>query len=199
MGLEGPTYTQSKFSALAPDGNGGVYLTGEYSTGFDFNPARRRKFVPTAYNDNFIDGFIARYSANGSFSDFWSLGEAGDLYDPTSLARDPNSGNLVVTGGIETQSWYTDPTGGQRLMNHSDGSSAFYATYTAAGDLLDARAVTTTGYASLGRMLLPAFAPDGSLYLLGHYSTDSLLTYAPGQPDTTINLPLRGIYLLKTQ
>jgi DNA-binding beta-propeller fold protein YncE len=194
MGLPGPMHTVPQLDAVAPDGQGGVWVSGGYSTGVDFDPARRRVFAPKAYNDRFRDGFVARYTAQGALARFWSLGEAGDMFRPDGLAVDPASGNLAVTGSLETQPGEEDPTGGQRLTGTNAG---FFATYTPTGTLLGLRGVENAWTTSApGGRLMPAFA-GGALYLLGQSGQPTLPTYAPGVAQTSIDIDGADVFVLK--
>jgi DNA-binding beta-propeller fold protein YncE len=195
MGLRSPMHTSPDLEALAPDGQGGVWVTGDYSTGVDFDPAKRKVFAPKAYEDRFRDSFIARYTAKGALAKFWSLGEAGDMYEPSSLAVDPATGNLAVSGGLQTQSWETDPTGGQRLTG---SDAAFFATYTPAGELLGSRAVKFAWASSApGGRLVSAFGGGGTLFLLGQSGQPALRTYAPGEDEDSIDIGGADVFVLK--
>jgi hypothetical protein len=198
IGLTGGTADAgTDFNAVAADGVGGVYVTGKYTPGVDFNPSKRHKLVVPTFNNRFADGFVARYAPTGRFSRAWNLGPVGDLYAPDAITVDPSTHNILVAGSLETQGFDVDPTGGRRLTEKHTFSS-FYAVYTPRGRYVDAQAVSGVGLSIVpAHTLMPAFAPDGALYLLGRSDDDSLLAYRPTQADQTISLATQGLFVLK--
>lgn len=188
------------FDAVAPDGAGGVYLTGGYTPGVDFNPSPRHAYRLPTYNQHYIDAFVAHYDPHAALARAWNLGPTGDLYEPSSLAVDPDTHQVIVTGNLQTQSYETDPTGGKRLRDTHGGFAAFVAAYTPRGRLVHAQAVQPVGFSVWpARSLIPAPAPGGVLYLFGRTDDPSPVAFQPGQPDQSIDLPTDGLFILKLQ
>ena len=127
-------------TSMEIDGEGNIYIVGEYSGSFDFDPSTTSNVIRSAAG--FKDGYIAKYSPDGEFK--WLNVISGI---DTSSVMDIDFGefgDLYVTG------YFTDvcdfnPQGSSIKHTTNGASDIFVAKYDSSGTYIWSRSVGGTG------------------------------------------------------
>lgn len=115
-------------TALAVDGSGNVYLTGNYSGTADFDPDNSSTVNITAAGNK--DGFFAKFNANGEFQWARSIGGLGnDLPNDISLGA---NNDVYIVGTFESTADF-DPSGGVANISAYGNDDAFAGHYSSTG------------------------------------------------------------------
>jgi hypothetical protein len=83
-------------NAIVCDASGNIYVSGEYGSAPDMDPSAATYTLPTA---GYIDGFVAKYNASGTFQWASSFGGAGYSTLPLKSILIPG-GNLILAGNF---------------------------------------------------------------------------------------------------
>lgn len=117
--------------AVTVDAAGNVYITGEFTSGFDFDPGAGI-FNLSASQD---DAFVAKYTSSGTFSWAFKIGGAFSNESGTALTMDSNN-DLYVTGYFLSAGVDFDPGPGLAMHSASNAIDIFVAKYSSLGNYI---------------------------------------------------------------
>ena len=122
-------------NAIAVDDSGNVYVTGVisiYSATVDFNPGSGLNNLSSNGSD---DIFLAKYDSLGNYIWAFNIGGAGEE-SSNAIAIDALSGNIYVTGYINSDNVDFNPGVGTNMLSSTNGGCIFLAKYNASGSHL---------------------------------------------------------------
>jgi hypothetical protein len=114
-------------TALAPDGAGGVFMTGSYRGRVDLDAGPGQTEVTSQGSG---DTFLARYNGEGDLLFTFNLGGTG--FDRSNDLAPDGAGGVFMTGIFESTVDF-DPGAGTTLLTSQGRFDAFVARYTADG------------------------------------------------------------------
>lgn len=142
------------------DATGNIYAAGHFRETSDFDPGTG-VFSMTSGGDQ--DPFILKLDAAGDF--VWAKQFSGTGNDAVQdLTIDP-TGNILVTGYFDASADF-DPGTGTFDMTPGGTADVFIAKFTASGDLVWAKQLSPTTYASGSSV---ATDPSGNVYTSGYF------------------------------
>jgi len=115
-----PTNNSSFVFAVAVDGSGNVYTSGDFAGTVDFDPAPG-EYLLTSEGEN--DGFILKIDADGNFQ--WAVSFGGTKMDDATAITIDDFGNVYTTGGF-TGTVDFDPGPGIQMLNSADATPVSY-------------------------------------------------------------------------
>ncbi len=116
--------------AIALDGNGFFYLTGEYSSdSLDLDPNAGFATIINANPATSYDPYLAKYDTSGNY--IWGFGLQGTSSDYSKSVTVDAVGNVII-GGYFFTSMNVDPIGGTSVTVVGS-SDCFIASYSSAG------------------------------------------------------------------
>ncbi len=157
---------------IALDARGQAIVTGTYSATVDFDPGPG---TANRTSDYLYNGFVARYTADGTFISVVTLG--GRIVTP-AVAVDTN-GEAVVTGMFDGTIDF-DPGPGTVRRTNNGGGDVFVARYSAEGALISVGTTQTwvnnpSGTGSTG----VAVDASGHAVVTGFYN--GTVNFSPGE------------------
>jgi len=188
-------------AGLLVDPDGGMILAGTFIGSADFDPGPEAGALTSLGG---ADGFIARYTPNGSL--VWARRFGGDRDERVSaLARDA-AGNIYLGGGFEGSTAF-EFAGIGLVLNSLGGEDGFVAKFSPGGSLLWARrfggggsdrvaalAVSPAGNAYAGGSFegLASAFPAGGVAIVSNGSSDGFLLALGADGSVAATLPIGG-------
>ncbi|RFS13320.1 SBBP repeat-containing protein [Emticicia sp. C21] len=117
--------------SIALDGNGNIYITGEYSGSATFG-------ATTIYSNGSSDIFLAKYNNNGIVQ--WVQSAGGLLAEVSSSIAVDGSGNAYITGSYSGTATFAGTT-----LTTQGGTDIFVAKYNTSGSLQWVKSAGGTG------------------------------------------------------
>lgn len=168
--------------AVQKNGNGDIYVVGNFSNTADFDPGPG---VANLSSVGSMDIFIAKYDANGNYIYARSFGGLGSE-SPFSLAIDA-AGYLYMAGGFNGICDF-DPGPGVANRTSADATGDFFvAKYDADGNFVFANAAGGVNYDEGTSLKVDA---GGNVYATGYFSGTADFDPGPG----VVNLSAAGAY-----
>jgi hypothetical protein len=166
--------------AVSPLSDGAFLVTGQIRDGAIFGPGEPE---PTQVRTNIssLDGFVARFGADGAFG--WVQAFGGSGPDESGLAVRASAGGAVIVGGeffADEGSGAITFGAGQANATSFTNTGSFVARYDHQGQLAWARA---TGGRESVRVAAVAALEDGGCIAVGNFYQQAIL--APGTPQMT--------------
>ena len=162
---------------LALDGQGNIYLTGNFTGQSDFDPG------PGTFNlasTGSFDIFLAKYDPDGQL--LWARTMGGLLYQEATGIGVDAAGQVTLAGSFMGQSDF-DPGPGAALLEAAAGVSDLYlAQYDAAGNLRWVRQLRGNGS---NRVLDLASGPGGNICITGQFENTTDFDPSGGEWELT--------------
>lgn len=131
----GSTADEGRAVAVSPDGD--VTVTGSFTGTARFDPGAGATSLIALGSAGATDGFVARYSAAGSFRWLVGIGAplAGEAFGTTGMGVASDGGGHIVVGGRFFGSADVNPGPALTVLTSLGGADGFVARYTAGGAL----------------------------------------------------------------
>lgn len=176
--------SSENLNVIRTDASGNIYIGGGFPGTVDFDPGAGVQELTAG--ESAVNAFFGKYTSGGDYT--WAKmlgGYPGAIFNEsaTAVATDA-AGNSYVTGFFAGTVDF-DPGPGTVLLQSAGGNDIFIAKYTAAGNLLYARAMGGTG-AEQGNGI--AVDATGNVYITGVFT--GTVDFDPG-PDVA-NLFVTG-------
>lgn len=167
--------------AIALDGNGFFYLTGEYSSdSLDLDPGSGTATIINANPTTSYDPYLAKYDTSGNF--IWGFGLQGTSSDYSKSVTVDANGNAII-GGYFFTTMNCDPVGGT-AVTAVGSADCFIASYDSAGTFNWAKSFGGT----LADNLFSVTAKGSDVYSTGTFN--SIVDFDPGVD--TLNIQSKG-------
>ena len=155
-----PTNNFNAVFAVAVDGSGNVYTTGDFSNTVDFDPGVGEYLISS---NGHYDGYILKLDANGNFQ--WAISFGSIRYDVVFKIAVDDFGNVYTTGAF-TGTVDFDPGPGIYMLSNADTTPvSFIMKLDPSGNLTWAKQLGNTG-----SMVMDIFANGaGDVYITGHF------------------------------
>jgi hypothetical protein len=179
-------------NAIAVDGSGNAYLTGDYTGTVNFNPNGSYLLTSASRAGGFPsqDAFVLKLDTNGNFA--WAGSMGGNGSDGGAGIAVDGSGNVYLTGSYGPGSGVHDtdsnnnfnPGSGKGLkLPVGGGDNVFVEKLTTNGQLVWVYGMTGTGGYTGGLAL--AVDSSGSVYVMGSFTSTLTINSASGKTSLT--------------
>jgi hypothetical protein len=173
-------------TAIAVDGTGNVYTTGNFDYTTNFDPGSGISNLTSAGND---DIFISKLDSAGNF--LWAKRLGGTNYDYAYSIVVDDSGNVYTTGSFEGTADF-NPGPGISNLTSAGGTDIFISKLNAAGDFVWAKSMGGI-YADAAWSI--AIDSDDNVYTTGFFSDTA--DFDPGAGISNLTAEFSQIFISK--
>lgn len=148
-------------TAISVDGDGNVFVTGEFQDIADFDPSTNEALINS---NGYLDVFVMKLDSNGNLA--WAKGFGGTDFEQTSGIQTDENGDIYLAGFFYAEADF-NPGTEQFNMTPVGSGDIFAMKLDATGNFLWAKQIGGTGLDLATAMKLAA---NGDLYVTGNFS-----------------------------
>jgi hypothetical protein len=167
------TGNYNPINAVKSDGNGNVYVVGDFGGVADFDPSPSGTFTLASSGPS--DMFVCKLDAAGNFIWAFQLGGTGSGEECTSVALDA-SGNVYITGSFFGTTDFDPSPSATASLSPTGVYDAFICKYTSAGNLVWTKRLGGTSGTWSNRITVDA---SQNVYTTGYFMQTTDLDPSP--------------------
>lgn len=175
-----------RLGSLAVDSSNNLFITGTFQATVDFNPGGAPDSIVTAASTSYVDVFLTRYNANGTYG--WTKTVNATTVQPQSMTVN-SSGQVYVVGYFYQTTDFNSGGGGDIIVPASGNDETYLSKYNTDGSYAWTRRIGASGDDYFYGLVIDA---QGNVYTGGTIGTYSASTVIFNKDNPSNTKPIFG-------